>query len=247
MADLNNVDEFIYENATRNDELKGVFLKKYVAELKDNNTSRDYSSNQIIFDNSAISMSGSYVDWAHGVLEVPAICVVSANNGGGGATPLDFTTPEFGAESDFLIALKNGINIFDSFQVEYNSVQVVNATTYINAYLNMRLNTEMSHADEELHGDTYNFYKDTGSSWLYADGVAGNGTSSCGRGLCNNRNSYATIQSCSSNLDETFNSGMMKRQMKLVNTHAIKNGKEILYENAGGIKNFQFRLYRKNG
>ena len=111
MADLNNVDEFIYENATRNDELKGVFLKKYVAELKDNNTSRDYSSNQVIFDNSAISMSGSYVDWAHGVLEVPAICVVSGNDG----AAIDFTTQNLGAESDFLIALKNGINIFDSF------------------------------------------------------------------------------------------------------------------------------------
>ena len=241
MADLNNVDEFIYENATRNDELKGVFLKKYVAELKDNNTSRDYSSNQVIFDNSAISMSGSYVDWAHGVLEVPAICVVSGDNG----AAIDFTAGNMGAESDFLIALKNGINIFDSFQVEYNSVQVVNATTYINAYLNMRLNTEMSKADEELHGDTYNFYKDNGSSWLYANGHA-DGTTSCGRGLCNNRNSTMSIQSCSSNLDETFNTGMMKRQMKMVNTSTIKNGKEILYENANGIKTFNLDYVEHN-
>jgi hypothetical protein len=54
-----------------------------------------------------------------------------------------------------------------------------------------------------------------------------------------------SIQSCSSNLDETFNTGMMKRQMKMVNTHAIKNGKEILYENANGIKTFNLDYIEK--
>ena len=67
-----------------------------------------------------------------------------------------------------------------------------------------------------------------GSSWLYANGHA-DGTTSCGRGLCNNRNSTMSIQSCSSNLDETFNSGMMNRQMKMVNATTIKNGKENTY------------------
>jgi len=78
MTDLNNVDEFIFDNSMSQDDAgKNPFLKKYMAELKDNNSSRDYSGNQLIFDNSSISMSGSYVDWAHGVLEIPTLCVVS--------------------------------------------------------------------------------------------------------------------------------------------------------------------------
>lgn len=237
---LNNVDEFIFDNSMRMDERKTPFLKKYVAELKDNNTSRDYSGNQLVFDNSAISMSGSYVDWAHGVLEIPAVCVVSGGNGAGFNTPISFTEAELGAESDFLIALKNAINIFDSFQVEFNSVQVVNATTYINAYLNMRLNTELSESDERLHGDAFNFYKDNSSSWIYSDAA-----SSSGRGMTNNRNSFFKVQSCSSNTDELFNEGMMKRQLKMVNQTAPKNGRNQLMKD-GDAKTFNLDYIEHN-
>jgi len=122
--------------------------------------------------------------------------------------------------------LKNGpFNIFDSFQVEYNSVQVVNATTYINAYLNMRLNTELSESDQTLHGDTFNYYKDNSSSWIYSEGA-----SSSGRGMCNNRNGFNKVNACSSNGDEIFNEGMMRRQMRIQNGTVAKNGKDKLYD-----------------
>ena len=207
MTDLNNVDEFIFDNsmADTSGMNSNKFLKKYVAEIKDTNGARDYSNNQVVFDGSSVSMSGSYCDLKNTILEIPTLCTVSMRQNG---AAVNMTVA--GNELDFLCALKNGINAFDSFIVEYNGITVVSQTAYLNAYLNMRLNTEMSLADEALHGDTFNYHKDNSSSWTYSDAA---GVS--GRGLCNNRNSFYKVDTCAGNIDEVFNEGMAKRQQKM--------------------------------
>jgi hypothetical protein len=207
MTDLNNVDEFIFDNsmADTSGMNSNKFLKKYVAEIKDTNGARDYSNNQVVFDGSSVSMSGSYCDLKNTILEIPSLCTVSMRQNG---TAVNMTNA--GNELDFLCALKNGINAFDSFIVEYNGITVVSQTAYLNAYLNFRLNTEMSLADEALHGDTFNYHKDNSSSWTYSDAA---GVS--GRGLCNNRNSFYKVDTCAGNIDEVFNEGMAKRQQKM--------------------------------
>ena len=108
MTDLNNVDEFIFDNsmADTSGMNSNKFLKKYVAEIKDTNGARDYSNNQVVFDGSSVSMSGSYCDLKNTILEIPSLCTVSMRRNN---AAVDFTAAGAGAELDFLCALKMGL------------------------------------------------------------------------------------------------------------------------------------------
>jgi hypothetical protein len=100
-----------------------------------------------------------------------------------------------------LLVMKNSnLNLINSCSIEYGNNKVCQQTDRINDYLIFKQHSEMSIQDEELHGPTIGYAKDSASSWYWSDV----------NGVCNNRLSDTPSHSTLRHATES-NAGMFER------------------------------------
>jgi hypothetical protein len=152
------------------------FTRREMVKIKDMSTSGNYSSGQVIFETVSLSNGGRWCDYTEAFITIPTVCVISGVATVGGAV-VDWTANHI-KESDMLLVMKNSnLNLINSCQIDYGNRSVVQQTDHINDYLIFKQHTEMSAQDEELHGATIGYGKDTARSWYW----------DANNGVCNNK------------------------------------------------------------
>jgi hypothetical protein len=145
------------------------FTRKEVIKIKDMSTSGNYSTGQVVFETISLSNSGKWCDYTEAFITIPTVSVISG-------VDVDFTDPHVGA-SDMALVFKNShLNLINSCQIDYGNQSAVQQTDHINDYLIFKQHTELSMQDEELHGPTIGYAKDSSRSWRW----------SAVNGICNN-------------------------------------------------------------
>ena len=215
------------------------FVKKEMVFITDQSSSGNYSNGQIVFETSQLSNNGRFCDFAldsYFSFPLAITCTMATQNG----VAIDWTGADVKA-TDYLIALKNSnYNIINTMQVEYGNNSVLQQTSGLSQYINMRLNTEMNLEEEILNGPTIGYARDTSTSWRYESALLG---SQYGRGMCNNANSPQKANSASEFMGEGLNEGMWKRQQNYQKTatfgiaQTIPNGRDLILGNDNRIKN----------
>ncbi len=93
-------DQELFEmsNSAQNTDLLSPFdvVDQWIT--TDNNSNSNYSSGQVIFDSTSLTNSSRYVDYQHGIIDLPIVLCVSG-------TGVNFTTDDI-KDSDFCLALK---------------------------------------------------------------------------------------------------------------------------------------------
>jgi hypothetical protein len=126
------------------------------------------------------------------------VCVVSGKTAADAV--IDWTADHV-KDSDMLLVMKNSnLNLINSCSIEYGNSKVCQQTDRINDYLIFKQHSEMSIQDEELHGPTIGYSKDSASSWYWSDV----------NGVCNNRLDYVGSKS-SLRQSSAANTGMYER------------------------------------
>lgn len=214
-----------------------VFIDKQLHYTTDNNTSGNYTSNQIEFNTLASSNSGRINDYGNGFIDIPLVIAVEGDGVGH-----DINKDKF----DYLMCLKNmNVSIINSVNVDIGTTSVVNAgVDNIPMYQNFLAHTTWSAQDEELNGPTCGYAKD-GNSYSYSDAV-----SLAGHGLFNNSIMIADIRAV--NRNGGTNLGAKKRceafhsldsdRIQLLNKLAMKNASLNYVERA----NDNVRVYYYN-
>ena len=176
------------------------FTSKQLLYVQDNNSSGNYSNNQVIFELQSLSNNGRWNDYQDAWISLPIVVQVN------GTTAVDFTT---GVQqlTDYCVALKNShVSLVDSFQLDFGNSSVVQRVQNVNQYLAFKQHTELTTEDEELNGDIIGYRKDTSDSWSYQTAA-----STVGCGLCNNCNANSSFPA-NDGAGSYFNEGMLKRQ-----------------------------------
>jgi hypothetical protein len=163
--------------------------------VNDNNNG-SYSG-QVVLDSTALSNSGSYLNWSESFLSFPMVLQVECPLG------QNLTNNTI---ADFMVGLKSGYwQIIHSLIVEYNNSNVVQQVPYLNIFNSFKANTSWSDGDVKNWGALTGYCMDSSDSWVYnnvgyvntAGGVDNtNIMASAGPGLTNNRNApYVNITS----------------------------------------------------
>ena len=154
---------------------------------------------QIQIETSPLSNSGKWASYSEAYIEIPLVVGLKSS--------VDITA--YAGPNGFMVGLKNGYHqLIDSIQVDYNSTNVVQLTSFTNFYVSNKLTTTFSQDDVFKYGSAINFFPDSATSFQY-----GTGTSVNGNGVTNNvvyplsAVTYATVGF----KGETFNSGLLKR------------------------------------
>jgi hypothetical protein len=176
------------------------FTRREMVKIKDMSTSGNYSSGQVIFETVSLSNGGRWCDYTEAYITIPTVCVVTGKLTANPYTVVNWTANHV-RDSDMMLVMKNSnLNLINSCQIDYGNRSVVQQTDHINDYLIFKQHSEMSAQDEELHGPTIGYAKDSSSSW-YWDGV---------NGVCNNN--LDTVQSRSTcRHSSDINTGMFAR------------------------------------
>ena len=201
---------------------KPFVKKEWTNAIYDTNTSSNYASNQVIFDSTTLSNSGSLVSYSEGLIFLPIVIKVSKT---AGATTVDWTQTDGSPlkGTDFMLSLKNShINLVHSYSITLNNTDIIQSVPMVNSYLNFINHSEMSLDDEFLNAPLTGYAKDSSSSWYYNTPTTIAGTTltgdSRGVGIGNNANFKF---SDALNYNETSNFGMLNRQ-KLVNKYTAE-------------------------
>lgn len=150
------------------------FTRRELVKIKDMNTAGNYSSGQVIFETVTLSNGGRWADYTEAFITIPVVCVVSGVTAG---AAVNWTAAHV-KDSDMLLVMKNSnLNLINSCQIDYGNRSVVQQTDHINDYLIFKQHAEMSIQDEELHGSTIGYAKDSSRSWYWDDQ----------NGVCNNK------------------------------------------------------------
>jgi hypothetical protein len=145
------------------------FTRKEVIKIKDMSTSGNYSTGQVVFETISLSNSGKWCDYTEAFITIPTVSVISG-------VDVNFTDPHV-RDSDMALVFKNShLNLINSCQIDYGNQSAVQQTDHINDYLIFKQHTELSMQDEELHGPTIGYAKDSSRSWRW----------SAVNGICNN-------------------------------------------------------------
>lgn len=211
------VDNIVLSQSTQPENIaeKPFVSKEWSNPIFDTNTSANYASNQVIFDTTTLSNSGTLVNYAEGLIILPMVIWVS---GVGAAGALNFTGGAF-ENTDFMLGFKNShVQLVHSVSITLNNIDIVQSVPMTNAYLSFIQHSELSSEDEWLNGPLTGYAKDNASSWYYhsstkvGDVITGD---SRGCGIGNNCN-FGLVDGLAVN--DTHNSGLLRRQ-KFVNKY----------------------------
>lgn len=215
MSSFNDtIDNVVYELSTRPENVadKPFVSKTWSNPIFDTNTSSNYASNQVIFDTTILSNSGSPVSYSEGICILPM--VIAVTKVGGAVT--DWTDDALKG-TDFMIGFKNShVQLIDRVSITLNNTDIVQSVPNTNAYLTFIQHSEMSLDDEFLNMPLTGYAKDDSSSWYRQAAVDNNGVltgDSRGVGLGNNAN-FKLINAF--NFNDVANEGLLKRQ-RLIN------------------------------
>ena len=214
------IDDVVYQKTTGPENIaeKPFIKKEWTNAIYDTNTSSNYSSNQVIFETTSLSNSGSLIGYDEGFISLPFVIKVSK---AGGTT--DWTNAALGG-TDFMIGFKNShVQLINSFSITYGNIDIVQAVPLTNAYLTFIQHSEFSQEDEWLNGPLTGYSKDNSSSWYFKKptlpGAPGSVNvllgDSRGIGIGNNCN-FKLVDGF--DVNDTNNDGLLKRQ-KLVNKY----------------------------
>jgi hypothetical protein len=155
------------------------FTRKEVIKIKDMSTSGNYSTSQVVFETISLSNSGKFCDYTEAFITIPTVSVLTGADADG-TNPVSFVANHV-KESDMTLVFKNShLNLINSCQIDYGNQSAIQQTDHINDYLIFKQHTELSMQDEELHGPTIGYAKDSSRSWYWdADnGICNNETAS---------------------------------------------------------------------
>lgn len=222
MSSFNDtIDNVVYELATRPENIadKPFVSKTWSNPIFDTNTSSNYASNQVIFDTTILSNSGSPVSYSEGLIMLPMVIAVTKT---GGATT-DWTNNALSG-TDFMVGLKNShVQLIDRISITLNNTDIVQSVPMSNVYLSFIQHSEMSSEDEMLNMSLTGYAKDDSSSWYYNTPAVANGVltgDSRGCGIGNNAN-FKLINAFDYN--DVANEGLLKRQRLVGKLNAEKN------------------------
>lgn len=207
------VDNIVHSQTTQAENIaeKPFIQKEWSNPIFDTNTSANYASNQVIFDTTTLSNSGTLVNYQEGLVAFPMVIRVTNS-----AVSFDHASL---ANTDFMLGFKNShVQLVHSVSITLNNIDIVQSVPLTNAYLSFIQHSELSSEDEWLNGPLTGYAKDNASSWYYnAPNVAGSVLTgdSRGVGLGNNCN-FSLINGFQVN--DTANEGFLERQ-KLVNKY----------------------------
>lgn len=201
------IDNVVLEKVSLTEVVEKPFLKREVGFIADTNNGGLYSQNQVVFDTTSNSSNGKYANYQEGLISFPLVITLQSSNvnhdwnSGAGANGL--------LSSDAVFSLKNShYNLVHQCTIEYSNGTVVEQKPYLNQYINFKLHTELSQADEELFGQLIGYAKDSSTSYTYETAVSPRGI-----GLTNNANVVSgfipqTLRGCA----DVSNDAIRKRQ-----------------------------------
>ena len=135
------------------------YLQKEMVYVIDNNSSTNYSRNQVEFETISLSNNGKWCDYRNGYISIPVVTVL--------------TSTEIFASAD----KENGIlfksdycNIIDSVTIDYGNNNKIQQNANISPYLVFKKHTTFSENDVIVNGPTLGYRKD-GYKWDYEDGT----------------------------------------------------------------------------
>jgi hypothetical protein len=176
------------------------FVRREVIKLRDIAAAGNYSTSTAEFHTVSLSNGGRWCDYTEAYITIPVVCVVTGKLTAAPNTVVNWTADHV-KDSDMLLVMKNSnLNLINSCSIEYGNNKVCQQTDRINDYLIFKQHSEMSIQDEELHGPTIGYTKDSASSWYWSPV----------NGVCNNR--LDCVQSRSGlRQSSSANTGMYER------------------------------------
>jgi len=183
------MDNLVFEESINTEVSSSEFVDKQWLYVNDNNNG-SYSG-QIVLDTTALSNSGSYINWSEAFLAIPLVLQAE-----GSANAISATN-----SLDYLMGMKSGFwQILHSMSVEFNNGSIIQQTPFLNVFCSFKNLTSWSHNDIQNWGAVCGFCPDTARSWLYNNNSTAasvlNFMNTSGQGFCNNRTSpYTTISS----------------------------------------------------
>lgn len=157
-------DAFIYNLSSRNDFVEQVATKKEVVWITDQNNGSYNGS--ISFNSTSIANSGRFCDWSSSYIVIPYVVAF-------------YSAGDISSEiTRFSIGVKNGSwQLIHSMSVDWNQVNVIQLTSFLNIYCSYKAMTSWSYNDMYKNGATCTFWKDSVDSIIYqaAAGISGAG------------------------------------------------------------------------
>jgi hypothetical protein len=209
------IDDIVYQKNTQAPNMadKPFIKKEWTNKINDTNTSSNYTSNQVIFDSTSLTGSGSLPNYQEGLIMLPFSVKITAGNADWTANNLPYT--------DYILGIKNSnVSFVNSVSVNVNNIDIIQGVPLTNAYLNFIQHSEMSLDDEFLNSPLTGYSKDNSTSWYFNTPVNPDGTNltanssilrgdTRGCGLGNNCN-FGLVNGFTTN--DTYNEGLLKRQ-----------------------------------
>ena len=174
------MDSLVYEDSVNTEVTSSEFVDKQFLYVNDNNNG-SYTG-QIVLDTTALSNSGSYINWSEAFILMPLVLQAE-----GSATGITATN-----NLDFFMGLKSGFwQILHSMSVEFNNGSIIQQTPFLNVFCSFKNLTSWSENDIQNWGSVCGFYPDSSRSWLYNNNATANSLlnfmNTSGQGFCNNR------------------------------------------------------------
>ena len=174
------MDSLVYEDSVNTEISSSEFVDKQWLYVNDNNNG-SYTG-QIVLDTTALSNSGSYINWSEAFIAMPLVLQAE-----GSATAITATN-----NLDYLMGLKSGFwQILHSMSVEFNNGSIIQQTPFLNVFCSFKNLTSWSQNDIQDWGSVCGFYPDSSRSWLYNNNATANSLlnfmNTSGQGFCNNR------------------------------------------------------------
>ncbi len=141
------VDNIVHSQTTQAENIaeKPFIQKEWSNPIFDTNTSANYASNQVIFDTTTLSNSGTLVNYQEGLVAFPMVVRVTNS-----AVAFDHASL---ANTDFMLGFKNShVQLIHSVSITLNNIDIVQSVPLTNAYLSFSQQSELSSEDEWLTG-----------------------------------------------------------------------------------------------
>ena len=135
------------------------YLQKEMVYVIDNNSSTNYSRNQVEFETISLSNNGKWCDYRNGYISIPTVTVLTSSE--------DFETND---EENGILFKSDYCNIIDSVTIDYGNSNKIQQNANISPYLVFKKHTTFSQGDVEVNGYTLGYRKE-GYQWDYEGGA----------------------------------------------------------------------------
>jgi hypothetical protein len=150
-------DNLVYEMSNMTEQPTEPFVKKETIYVSDQNNG-SYNG-QIQIETSSLSNSGKWAAYNEGYIVIPLVV---------GLKSTVTIASGYAGPNGYMVGLKNGYHqLIDSIQVDYNSTNVVQLTSYTNFYVSYKLMTTFSQDDIYKYGAAINFFPDSATAFQY--------------------------------------------------------------------------------